>query len=274
MASDLTKRVLFAVPAAILFIFVTWMGGWYFKGFIILIGFFIQQEVIRLLDGSGQITDAWFPYTIGLWVMLFPVLPFPFEIGLAIMLLFVALQTFDQSGDSITKLSTTFFAGLYAPVGLLALMLIRETGSHPNGFLLTVATVLMVWGDDVFAYFGGKAFGKRPLAPLISPNKTVEGFLSGYVGCVAGLALAMYAIPLDSAFSFVMLCPLILLVGTFGPIGDLIESKMKRKAGVKDSSKLLPGHGGFFDRFDALILAAPAVYVYISIIIGFGYVTF
>ncbi|WP_020404396.1 phosphatidate cytidylyltransferase [Gracilimonas tropica] len=272
--SELAKRILFAVPAAILFIAITWLGGWYFKGIMIFIGFIIQQEMIRLMASSKVPADPYFPYTIGLWVMLFPFIPYALEIGLIILILFIAIQTFDTAEDSISKLTTTFFAGLYAPVGILCLMLIRETGSDQVGFLLTIATMLMIWGGDVFAYFGGKSFGKRKLAPAISPNKTWEGFLSGYVGCFVGLVIAIYAVPVTSGFSLTAALPLILMVGTFGPIGDLIESKIKRKAGVKDSSSILPGHGGFFDRFDALLLAAPAVYVYLQFIQKLGYASF
>jgi phosphatidate cytidylyltransferase len=272
--SELLKRILFAVPAALLFIYLTWLGGWYFKIFIITIGFFIQQEVMRLMGGAGNPTDQYFPYTIGLWVMLLPIIPFAAEIGLGILLLFIAIQTFNTSSDSITLLSSSFFAGLYAPIGLLTLMLLRDTGTHETGFVLTMATVLMVWGGDIFAYFGGRSFGERKLAPDISPNKTWEGFFSGYLGCFVGLAISIYAFPFETDLTLSLALPLILFVGTFGPIGDLIESKIKRKAGVKDSSDLLPGHGGFFDRFDALLLAAPAVYTYVKLIQEFGYVTF
>lgn len=271
--NDLLKRVLFAVPAAIVFIWLTWMGGWYFKGMIILIVFFIQQEVIRLLEGSGNPSDMFFPYTIGLWILLSPEISYVFEIGLGIMLIFTAIQTFDQTEESITKLATTFFAGIYAPLGFLCLILIRNFGTPAEGFLLTMAVMLMVWGSDVFAYFGGKTFGKRKLAPAISPNKTWEGFLSGYLGCFVGLALALYLIPIESPVSLTYALPVVLLVATFGPIGDLIESKMKRKAMVKDSSNLLPGHGGFFDRFDAVILVAPVAYIYFKLLQDFGYVS-
>lgn len=271
--NELLKRVLFAVPAAVLFLSLTWMGGWYFKGMIILIVFFIQKEVIHLLGEAGSPADMFFPYTIGLWLLLSPELPYVMETGLAILLLFVAVQTFDKDEDSISKLSSSFFAGIYAPAGMLCLMLLRNFGTNEEGFLLTVALVLMVWGGDVFAYFGGKTFGKRKLAPTISPNKTWEGFLSGYVGCFVGLAIAFYSIPLDQPLSLQAALPVILLVGTFGPVGDLIESKIKRKAQVKDSSDLLPGHGGFFDRFDALILAAPAAYIYFKLLQEYGYVS-
>lgn len=267
--NNLLKRILFAVPAAILFLYLTWLGGWYFKAMIIIIGFFIIQELMRLLSASGNPTDQYFPYSIGLWIMFFPVLPYAFEIGILILILFIVVQIFNTSEDSIRQLSTTFFSGMYAPVGLLSLMLIRDFGDQQTGFLLTLAVMLMVWGNDVFAYFGGKSFGKHKLAKSISPNKTLEGFISGYAGCLAGLTIAIYAVPFETVFTLNNAWPLIFVAGTFGPAGDLIESKIKRKAGAKDSSSLLPGHGGFFDRFDALLLAAPAVYVYMKLAMGF-----
>ncbi|MEX0607880.1 MAG: phosphatidate cytidylyltransferase [Balneolaceae bacterium] len=272
--SELLKRVLFAVPAAILFIYLMWLGGWYFKTFIIFIAFFVQQEMIRLLNDSGNPPDMFFPYSIGLWVMLFPVLPFAFEIGLVIFLIFITMQTFNKAEESITQLSTTLFAAFYAPIGWLCLMLIRDLGTQEQGFLLTLAVMLMVWGSDVFAYFGGKTFGKHKLAPHISPNKTWEGFFSGYFGSFFGASIVLFALPFSSPLTLIQVLPFVVLVATFGPIGDLIESKIKRKAKCKDSSTLLPGHGGFFDRFDAVILAAPAGYIYLKILENFGYVSF
>jgi len=126
--------------------------------------------------------------------------------------------------------------------------------------------VFMVWGADSLAYFGGKVFGKRPLAPTISPNKTWEGLAFGYLGSVIGMLLVYFIMPFDKPLSLLELLPMAILAATFGPIGDLLESKIKRKANAKDSSALIPGHGGFFDRFDALLLAAPAAYVYIRFI--------
>tara|TARA_R110000868_G_scaffold411500_1_gene704766 strand:- start:166 stop:972 length:807 start_codon:yes stop_codon:yes gene_type:complete len=264
--SELLKRIAFAVPAAIFFIGITWLGGWYFKGLIIVIGFFIIHEMIKILDQAKSPTDILFPYTIGLWVMLSQEIPFTFEIGLGIFLIFAAIQTFNTSEHSISELSATFFAGLYAPIGMLSLILISGMGNREEGFILTMMVVLMVWGSDIFAYFGGKAFGKHSLAPSISPNKTWEGFFSGYIGSLVFAFLLVWAVPFSSPLSWTHIIPMALLVGTFGPIGDLLESKMKRKAGVKDSSTLLPGHGGFFDRFDALILAAPVALIYLKFI--------
>ncbi len=271
--SELLKRILFAVPAAILFLGSMWLGGWVFKGVLIIIGLFIQFEIIRLLNKAEVPTDRIFPYSIGLWVMLFPFVPFAAEIGLGLFLFFIAIQTFNTRERSFNELTSTFFAGIYAPLGLLTLMLIRDFGSNEQGFALALTIVLMIWGGDIFAYMGGKTFGKRPLASVISPKKTIEGFLFGFVGCTVGLAASIYFIPFDSPLKMFTGLPLVLVIGIFGPVGDLIESKMKRKAGVKDSSSLLPGHGGFFDRFDALILASPAMFIYIRALEYLGYVS-
>jgi len=272
--NELAKRVLFAIPAAALFVFMIWMGGWYLAGMLIAVMFFLQQEVIRLLNESGSPTNRFFPYSIGLWVLLTPVLPYAFEIGVAIFLILIGVQTFEQTEQSIREQSGTIFAGVYAPLGLLSLLLVRNLGTNENGLLLTLILVFMVWGNDVFAYFGGKAFGKHAFAPSISPNKTWEGFFSGFVGAGVGLALMLWLVPLETTVSLPMFLPLVVLISIFGPIGDLAESKLKRRAGIKDSSSLLPGHGGFFDRFDALILAAPAAYVYFRLLESLSYVSF
>lgn len=270
--NNLLKRVLFAVPAAALFIWMVWLGGWYFNSFMILIGFLIIQEVIRLLEKTGNPTDPYFPYTLGFWIMLFPVLSYRFEILLAIFLLFAVIQTFTQSEDSIQRLSSTFFCGIYSSLGIMCLMLIRGLGDAESGFFLTIAVMLMVWGADVFAYFGGKFLGKHKLAPEISPNKTWEGFFAGFPGAVVGVGLLYLAIPEFAPFGFTFVVPWAVLVAAIGPVGDLLESKIKRKAGVKDSSNLLPGHGGFFDRFDALLLAAPASYLFLKVLEYMNYV--
>ena len=264
--SNSLQRILVALPAAIVFVWMAWMGGWYFKTMIIGITLLIQFELIRLLDGALTPSDSIFPYSFGLWVLLSPELPYVFEIGLLLFLLFISKQTFSTSSVSIPKLSSTFFAGLYAPLGMLSLILIDSFGTKVDGFILTIMLVFMVWGADSLAYFGGKALGKRPLAPTISPNKTWEGLAFGYLGSMIGLLLVFFVMPFDKPLTLLELLPMALLAATFGPIGDLLESKIKRKANAKDSSALIPGHGGFFDRFDSLLLAAPAAYVYLRFI--------
>jgi phosphatidate cytidylyltransferase len=114
-----------------------------------------------------------------------------------------------------------------------------------------------IWAGDAAAYYGGRALGRHKLAPTISPNKTVEGSVTGLAGSiVAGILLGSWL--LQRQISFLALASLATAIA--GQLGDLAESAFKRSAGVKDSSSLLPGHGGMLDRLDSLIFAAPMFY--------------
>ncbi len=115
--------------------------------------------------------------------------------------------------------------------------------------------ILPLWGGDTAAYFVGRAFGKTPLAPKISPKKTVEGAVANLLACIA------VAAPLGGAIGFPWLPSLLcgLAAGVLGQAGDLFESWVKRRADLKDSGTLLPGHGGILDRVDSLLFTAPAV---------------
>jgi len=131
------------------------------------------------------------------------------------------------------------------------------------GFLIwlrseEVFTLLgVIWLGDSAAYYGGRTFGRHALAPLVSPNKTVEGSVFGLMGSViAGILLGTWLLGFSTAF----MAEVSLVAGVSGQIGDLAESALKRSAGVKDSSTLLPGHGGMLDRLDSLMFAAPVFY--------------
>src|SRR4051812_18857184 len=114
-----------------------------------------------------------------------------------------------------------------------------------------------IWAGDVAAYYGGRAFGRHKLAPTISPNKTVEGPVAGLAGSILiGVVLGSWL--LQRQVPFLVLASLAGAIA--GQLGDLAESALKRSAGVKDSSSLLPGHGGMLDRLDSLIFAAPVFY--------------
>jgi phosphatidate cytidylyltransferase len=149
--------------------------------------------------------------------------------------------------------------GLVYPTGLLAhLMLIRnaDMGREMIAFLLLVA-----WGGDAAAYYVGRAMGRKKLAPVVSPNKTIEGAVGGLVGSVlcGGLAAWIFHLPLPP----VALVSLALVMGGAGQVGDLVESLMKRSAGVKDAGGLIPAHGGLFDKLDSVAFAAPVLYYYL-----------
>jgi len=139
--------------------------------------------------------------------------------------------------------------------------LILVRGSSPQGFYELLLCFLISWSTDTGAYFSGRFWGRHKLSPLISPNKTVEGAMGGTVLCV---------IVVFSMQGFLPSVPILylLLVGASaslaGQVGDLLESAVKRWAGVKDSGSLIPGHGGILDRFDSLTLVAPLVYYFLT----------
>jgi phosphatidate cytidylyltransferase len=131
-------------------------------------------------------------------------------------------------------------------------------GASGQGPALLLFAMLVVWVSDTAAYFAGKSIGKRPFAPKLSPNKTWEGAVAGFL---ASLAVAFVFMPWVNV-PLVHLLSMAALGNIAGQVGDLLESGYKRSAGIKDSGTLLPGHGGVLDRIDALILAIPVVWYY------------
>ncbi len=127
-----------------------------------------------------------------------------------------------------------------------------------HGGAAAAAMLVVIWSADTCAYVVGKGFGRRRLAPAVSPGKTVEGLLGGVFGAVAvAAAAAVFVLDLNLAHTLMWMLAA-LLAALFGVLGDLHESRLKRRAGVKDSGALLPGHGGILDRIDGLLAAAPA----------------
>jgi len=119
---------------------------------------------------------------------------------------------------------------------------------------------ILVWSNDVFAFLIGKNFGKHKLIERVSPNKTVEGFLGGFIFTfIAGFFISKYCQGIQPIQWFAIA----IIVSVFGVLGDLIESMFKRQANLKDSSNFIPGHGGFLDRLDSIIFATPFIYIYL-----------
>lgn len=135
---------------------------------------------------------------------------------------------------------------------------------------IIIGLFILIWTNDTFAYLVGKSMGKHKLFERISPKKTIEGFLGGLVfACFAGFLISKLYIKPNPNFSdkSILIWTIIaLIVGVFGTIGDLIESKFKRVAGVKDSGTIMPGHGGVLDRLDSVIFVAPIVFLFYQIL--------
>jgi phosphatidate cytidylyltransferase len=157
----------------------------------------------------------------------------------------------------IAEVSYNFFMPLYTVVLFSHFYLIRGL---EQGLAWTFLTFILVWATDTFAYLIGRAFGRHPLAPQISPNKTIEGSAGGLVFCILCGLVAWKIIGGGSWISFFGLS---LLVGVCAQLGDLFESALKRTANIKDSGNLIPGHGGILDRFDSLLFVIPIVYYWV-----------
>jgi len=171
------------------------------------------------------------------------------------------------------------FAFVYIALPMASLVQLRE--QWRGGFFL-LYLLLLVWAGDIFAYFIGKPFGRHRMSPRVSPNKTWEGAAASLVASIGvGILLFHYAVPISTAllrthlieqkdgiFSEpASLLPVILLsivLNVAAQLGDLVESLIKRGAGMKDSGAILPGHGGMFDRIDALLFAAPVLWCYMA----------
>ncbi|WP_046758795.1 phosphatidate cytidylyltransferase [Kordia jejudonensis] len=128
---------------------------------------------------------------------------------------------------------------------------------------IILGSFILVWVNDSFAYLTGKNFGRQKLFERISPKKTVEGFLGGLLfSCIASYFIAKFT----ETLSFSSWLILAIIISSIGTIGDLIQSKFKRQANVKDSGSILPGHGGIFDRLDSMIFSAPFIYLFLKIL--------
>lgn len=136
-----------------------------------------------------------------------------------------------------------------------------------NGFYdpsIILGCFILIWVNDSFAYIVGKNFGKQKLFYSISPHKTVEGFLGGlFFCCISASLVSRY---IDGSISTPNWLTMAIIISIFGTLGDLIESKFKRESNVKDSGKIMPGHGGILDRLDSIIFASPYIYLFLKLI--------
>ena len=176
-------------------------------------------------------------------------------IALALTVVASAVWHVRSSARTTTQLAVVVFGVVYVGATLSHFVLVR---SLDTGIVLALAVLVSVWASDVLAYLVGSLIGTHKMAPRISPKKSWEGFVAGTAGTVAvWLALPLVA---ETALSLAWRGVLGIVVALAAVLGDLLESRIKRAAGVKDSGTVLPGHGGFLDRIDSLLLVSVAAY--------------
>lgn len=251
------QRVITAVIALIIFIPLLYVGGMPFAILATLLGLIGISEILvmkkKLLVSPEAILAFLMTFTL--------VEPVPMLghidrtavlsiCSLCMLLLTVTSKnrfSFDDAGVLI-------LGSLYVGMGFHYMIMARDAG-----LLIILYAFLIVWLTDSGAYLIGRKIGKHKLAPHVSPNKTWEGSIGGTVLAVLVLAVYLYFFPQRYSYSMMLLLTLIFSVG--GQLGDLVESALKRHYGVKDSGKILPGHGGILDRFDSIMFILPIMFL-------------
>lgn len=181
---------------------------------------------------------------------------FSFFIFLVFILFFRNQQTIEFNAPLVTSISL-----FYISMGMSFLIFIAENQNYEGAIMLGFV-FLIQWSNDSFSYLIGKWMGKRILFPAISPKKTIEGYVGGLICTLLFALLICNLVDLD----YLQAMAVAFLICLGGNAGDLMESKIKRLLGKKDSSQLLPGHGGFFDRIDSIILSVPISYLFLHLI--------
>jgi phosphatidate cytidylyltransferase len=174
--------------------------------------------------------------------------------GISLVFIFKFIEiTFSRNYVKETIENYYLVPYLVLPILILIFFLNGNFVIHSKWILSMIA---MNWSNDVFAYFVGRKFGKTPLAPEISPKKTIEGSIGGLVGAIlTGICLNLYFLNEPVSLLFIIIFGI--FIWAFGTVGDLFESKLKRLVQIKDSGNILPGHGGFLDRFDSFLFIIP-----------------
>jgi phosphatidate cytidylyltransferase len=264
--SNRTTRIIVSIVAIPAIIAAAYFGKVYFFLFTLLVSIAAFIEFSFMAENKGIKVNL-IPGIIAVLIIFYNQyytrLNY-YEIFLAIVLLLLLTELFRNKGSAILNLGATLIGITYIGLFGSALLSIRELypdigDLYSRGGFIIITIFASIWICDSAAYFGGSAYGKHKLYPRVSPNKSWEGAVFGFIFAIITAAAAKVLV-LDF-LSWRVVISIGLIVGIIGQMGDLVESLLKRDAGVKDSSSLIPGHGGIFDRFDSILMTAPAVYI-------------
>ena len=263
------KRILTAlVGIPILIYIIRSPNPVYFDLAVVLCTTLALEEYFSLAKKSGfQVYRVWGHFFSLIMLLGFYLNPNNQSLGFLVfclaasLFLVLGLRKADQLQLVLQSAAASLLGVAYIPATLGLLILIRSeagVGSQGGNWIFFLLSV--VWFGDTAAYYTGRILGKCKLAPLISPKKTVEGSLGGFAGNTAAALLTKEFLLPEQPLTNLLLLSWVL--GVVSQVGDLAESALKRGAGVKDSSNLLPGHGGMLDRLDGLLFAAPTLFCY------------
>ena len=270
-----TKRVITAFAIGLPALFAILAGGLWFMALVMVIVFYACKEYTIILRHKGFFPS--FKIMLASSIMFaalayfnhFNLIPLAFTISALAALMWVL---FKGRQPYIANVATTIFGFLYCGWFPLHFIFLRNLGNdtfmnlipHAQGAGYCLLILFAVLVTDTFCYIVGCRWGKNKLSPVISPNKTIEGSMGGTTMCMVFSLGIGFAIGLPWYHALILGA----LIAAFAQIGDLCESMIKRDAGVKDSSNILPGHGGFLDRTDSYIMTIPVVYYYVQYFIN------
>lgn len=268
------QRALTAAVLVPVLLIVLWVGGPLLAIAIAAVTVLAAREVFALLTGSGHATFPWLGMALALTVVLDAAFPKVLEgsglLLVAIGIILVAVASFSKPDprDGLTTWIATVFGALYVSLLAFVLRLGHAAPAVPadaplgaigaeRGWILLL--ILAVWSYDTGAYLVGKQFGRAKFLTHISPSKTYAGLVGGVVATTIVVSVLLWALG-QAPVHGLLLGPLVALSAQ---AGDLAESMLKRAAGEKDSSNLIPGHGGMLDRVDSFLFAAPVLTLYV-----------
>ncbi len=263
-----TARVLTGIIGIPVVLFLLWLGGWWWRGTLLLLAWIGQVELYRMYRLTGHRPLVVAGLLMGGLVFVQDVLPLWWPLSILLFLGLLLYVLFSRSTSPLADAAGTVFGVIYPAYFFFLLYRIRMPVSEAQreDFWIALLLFLLVWSVDIGAYYVGRTFGKHRLFPQVSPGKTWEGAAGGVLAALLVGSLARWGwMPF---MSWVDVWVLALLVGVAGPLGDLVESRFKRAAGLKDSGHLLPGHGGVLDRFDAMLFVVPLAYLYLRYCTG------
>lgn len=262
---ELSLRILVSIFGIPLILFLFYKGGLYFFAFISIVSVIGQWEMYTILQHKDSRPQRFLGIVSGVTILTliqfdgYPLL----QILLPVLILYLfAAEMFYNNGSSNINIAATLLGIIYPTLFLGVLLYLRNhvqilfPGNEQNASLYLIFVIVAIWICDTFAYFFGKNFGRHKLFERVSPKKSIEGAIAGLIGALLVFLVAKWTALLSVSYLFAVSSGII--VGVIGQLGDLVESWFKRDAKIKDSSHILPGHGGMLDRFDSLLFVSPA----------------
>jgi phosphatidate cytidylyltransferase len=265
----LAKRIISALIAIPLGILIVYEGKLFFLLGILFITVTGLYEMRNLLLRMNLRFPPLLIYGNGI---LFPIVAYFLSGSNQMLLLFAAVtcslmlyliaMIISFPRYSAAEIAVSYLGSSYIGILISYTILIRHMS--PEGFFYLLYLLILTWAYDAGAYFAGNYLGRHSLCPALSPQKTLEGVAGGLLMTVGAALIFQRLHPIGAYFDTVVLS---LLIGIFVQVGDLVESALKRMAGVKDSGTMIPGHGGVLDRFDGLLFSAPVAYLYLKLVL-------